>query len=99
MCRLLMLNNRMSHRPGNSLKQQVCRRCACPMCFGPACPFLLHCHQAAARAEAEKQRLADAAALREAEAAQLGREQEAAAAAKARHAAAVKDFFDAQVKL
>ena len=63
----------------------------------PAHPFLLHCHQAAARAEAEKQRLADAAAQREAEAAQLTREQEAAVVTKARHAAAVKSFFDEQV--
>ena len=72
------------------------------LCLFPhfnSCTSILatHHHQAAARAEAEKQRLADAAAQRDAEAAQLAREQEATAAAKARHAAAVKSFFDEQV--
>lgn len=87
----------LSHRLRANLHQQVCRCCVCLEISAHS--FLLHCHQAAARVEAEKQRLADAAAQREAEAAQLQREQEAAAAAKARHAAAVKSFFDEQVGL
>ena len=73
--------------------------CPASKCNPYTSTLALHCHQAAARAEAEKQRLADAAAQREAEAAQLKREQEAAAAAKAQHAAAVKSFFDEQVGL
>ncbi len=53
--------------------------------------------QAAARAAAQRARLAEAAAAREAEAQRLRAEEAAAAAAKAQRVAAAKSFFDEQV--